>query len=145
MTSESDATAPADPWREVVYRAQAISLEPTSRKFRRWRDVVDFVDLVVDDPEWLAISIEAPTDVRVERRSRGAHYSLAQPATATIWIRSGADAAVVLHELAHLARPTAAHGPDFVDAFLRLVRRWSGVEAFGAFRSELIASGMPIH
>ena len=66
---------------------------------------------------------DAPLEVTVMRRSRGATFSAAYvPAgedAAAIWIRDGSwDAATVLHELAHVAvgadpGPDGTHGERF--------------------------------
>jgi len=44
---------------------------------------------------------------------------------------------VVLHELAHVVTPGAGHGPEFVAAFLALVRERLGFHAYGALLAEL--------
>jgi hypothetical protein len=49
---------------------------------------------------------------------------------------------VVLHEIAHVVTPGDGHGPDFVTAFLALVRERLGFHCYGALLAELRRSDL---
>ena len=133
-----------DPWADEVYAAHAASLEGVGPIFKRWNDLVAFVEQVVLDPDWTEHFDHPPIDVAVEKRSSSARYSLATKHNDTIWIRSGSwNAPIVLHELAHLAVADGGHGAGFVDAHLHLVRRWCGFHAYGSYLAELDLRRVP--
>jgi len=99
---------------------------------------------------------DAPIEVDVMRRSRGATFSAAHVSAdgdgAALWIRDGSwDGVTVVHELAHVASaaaagpddPTGPHGREFATALLLLWRELLGVHAYGALRSGLDDHGVP--
>jgi putative metallohydrolase (TIGR04338 family) len=144
-----------DPQRERLYRAEDAALGGFGPRFRRWTEVVEWVDRVTTDPKWIDGFPEAPIEVHVERRSRSARSSVADPSSATIHLRDGSwDGPTVVHELAHLAAEdagvdqhtepgtTAAHGPRFAGVELELVRRFLGFHAYGALRNEFDRLGV---
>lgn len=51
---------------------------------------------------------------------------------------------VVLHEMAHVARPLADHNWPFVEAYVRLVSRFIGVEAAANLKREFKLAGVRI-
>ncbi len=123
------------------------------RKFTRFAQVNDFIDSVIVSPWWESMFPDAPIEVTVMRRSRGATFSAATVDVAgeagAIWIRDGSwDLVTVLHELAHVAAerddPTGPHGSAFVDALGELWRHYLGFHAFGALQSALEAHGVPL-
>jgi putative metallohydrolase (TIGR04338 family) len=142
----------ADPLGAAVVAAEHRALPDGGRRFRRFAELEAWVREVLDDPWWSDEFPDAPVEVDVLRRSRGATFSAAHvtPAgdSAAIWIRDGSwDAATAAHELAHVAcGPTdlgEAHGPAFAAALLAIWRRHLGVQAYGALRSALEENGVP--
>src|SRR5690606_13259765 len=109
-----------DPYRDAVYRAEHEALPDGGRRFRRFAELEAWVEGVVLGPMWEARFPEAPLEVAVLRRSRGATFSAAHVTpdgdAAAVWIRDGSwDAVTVVHELAHVAAgrahdPTGPHG-----------------------------------
>ncbi len=133
---------------DAVYEAEHAALDGVGPRLARWTDVVDYVDSLTTDARWTDVFPDAPVEVVVERRSRSARYSAADPAHGVIHIRDGSwDAATVLHELAHLAvgvdGDEEPHGEQFVGTMLELVRAFLGFDAFGSLRSELDRRGVP--
>ena len=136
-----------DPDRERVYAAEAAALTDGGRPFTRFTAVVDYVESVVLEPWWEMTFPDAPIEVEVGRRSRGATFSCAMVSperdAGILLIRDGSwDAATIVHELAHFATMEARpfeppHGPRFVDALTVLWRRHLGVHAYGALCSAL--------
>lgn len=88
-----------------------------------------YVRRVTSSKTWAKLLSEArksPGPIEVEdgrgcRIARGSGYSIKLPR----WART---VPVILHELAHVARPLARHNWPFADAFLRLVSRFLGVD-----------------
>lgn len=148
---------PSDPHRDALYAAEAAALAEGGRRFRRFSEVESFVLEVMADPWWEERFPDAPVEVEVLRRSRGATFSAAHVSPdgwdAAIWIRDGSwDAVTVVHELAHVASggrrrhgPAAepSHGPRFTGALLDLWRRLLGLHAYGALLGALDARGVP--
>jgi putative metallohydrolase (TIGR04338 family) len=137
-----------DPRRDAVYSAEHAALDGTGPRLRRWTEVVAYVDSVTTDARWIDVFPDAPVEVVVERRSRSARYSAADPLHGVIHIRDGSwDAATVLHELSHLAvggdEHEEPHGARFVGAMLELVRAFLGFDAYGSLRSELERRRVP--
>lgn len=143
----------ADPHRDAVYRAEHDALPDGGRRFLRFAELEAWVSDVVLGARWEALFPEAPVEVTVMRRSRGATFSAAHVTpdgdAAAVWIRDGSwDAVTVVHELAHVATgaapdPTGPHGARFAAALLQLWRELLGVQAYGALRSCLDAHGVP--
>ena len=152
MSARGPAPDP-DPYRDAVYRAEHEALPDGGRRFRRFAELEAWVEWVVLGPMWEARFPEAPLEVAVLRRSRGATFSAAHVTpdgdAAAVWIRDGSwDAVTVVHELAHVAAgrahdPTGPHGARFTTALLQLWRELLGVHAYGALRSALDAQGTP--
>lgn len=142
-----------DPHREAVYRSEHEALPDGGRRFRRFAELEAWVQELVLGPRWEAMFPEAPLEVSVLRRSRGATFSAAHLASqgdaAAVWIRDGSwDGVTVVHELAHVASgttpdPTGPHGRVFATALLRLWRELLGVHAYGSLRYCLDAHGVP--
>lgn len=147
---------PSDPSREALYAAEDSALPDGGRRFTRFAAIEKFVGEIIGDPWWESTFPDAPVEVAVRRRSRGATFSAAHVAEdgqeAVLFIRDGSwTMSVVIHELAHVAAmqtirsevgyPTeghvtdASHGPVFAAALLKLWRRYLGVHAYGALRS----------
>ncbi len=153
MPSLRSGDAAGDPHRDAVYRAEHDALPDGGRRFRRFSELEAWVEQVVLGPAWEALFPDAPLEVAVLRRSRGATFSAAHVTpdgdAAAVWIRDGSwDAATVVHELAHVAAgpspdPTGPHGSRFATALLRLWRELLGVHAYGALRSALEVHGVP--
>ncbi|MHB1137924.1 MAG: hypothetical protein ACYC2O_03140 [Microthrixaceae bacterium] len=149
-------TAPphADPHRDALYAAEHAALPDGGRRFRRFAEVDAYVTSVVTGPFWEGRFPDAPLEVEVLRRSRGATFSAAHVTddgdAAAVWLRDGSwDLVTVVHELAHVAAaagrsdPTGPHGERFATALLVLWRELLGVHAYGALRSCLDDQGVP--
>lgn len=147
---------PTDPYREPVYAAEGEALPEGGRRFRRFTDLESYVESVLLGAWWERTFPDAPIDIAIERRSRGATFSAAHVDEhgdeGVLWIRDGSwDAVTVVHELAHVASanrtqtpdPTGPHGRDFVTALLLAWRELLGLHAYGALRSGLLARGVP--
>ena len=157
MSPALPAIDPSDPHRDQVYSAEAAALPDGGRRFGRFAQLTEWVDDVVIDSWWSATFPDAPIEVVVERRSRGATFSCATVAPdrsiGLLLIRDGSwDSVTVIHELAHMATLTPgeiagvpAHGPDFVDALVALWRRHLGAHAYGALCSALDDRDVPRH
>ncbi len=126
-----------DPQAQRVDAAEESVIDDVGRRFTRWSQVERFVDGVLGDDLFHEQFENAPLEITLERRSRSATASLADAGRAVIWIRDGSwDALTVLHELAHIARPSAEpHGPVFVATELELVRLFCGFDAYIALRA----------
>ena len=144
----------ADPHRDPLYAAEHAALPDGGRRFRRFDEVDAYVTSVVTGPFWEARFPDAPIEVEVLRRSRGATFSAAhvtaQGDAAAVWLRDGSwDLVTVAHELAHVASaagpadPTGPHGERFATALLVLWRELLGVHAYCALRSCLEDQGVP--
>lgn len=122
---------PVDPQRDRLYAAEDAVEAEVGPALRRWRDVEAFLERVLSSDAYLDRFPDAPLDVTLERRSRGARASLALPHHDTILIRDGSwSALVVLHELAHLVSPNdLTHGAQFAGTVLQLVRDHCGIDA----------------
>ena len=118
-----------------IYEGEEAALGDAGRVFRDVRQVRAYVaDLVAGD--WWADRwphIEAIPVART-RSERFSGYAVEE--TGEIRLRSLREP-VVLHELAHVVTPGAGHGPEFVAAFLALVRERLGFHAYGALLAEL--------
>ena len=150
-------TVPDDPHRDRLYAAEHDALPDGGRRFRRFAEVERYVDDVVTGAFWESRFPDAPIEVQVLRRSRGATFSAAHVTdegdAAAVWLRDGSwDLATVAHELAHVASapgpasgpdPTGPHGERFATALLVLWRQLLGVHAYGALRSCLDDQGVP--
>jgi len=152
-----DAAGSGDPDAAVVYAAEEEALPDGGRRFRRFADLVAFVDHALSEPFWAEQFPDAPVGAEVVRRSHSATASGAHVTgdgwDAVIWIRDGSwDAVTVVHELAHVATGSfrdpgrwstdPGHGERFVSALLVLWRRHLGAHAYGALRSALDARGV---
>jgi putative metallohydrolase (TIGR04338 family) len=144
VAAESSGSDPSDPQAGAVYRAEDAALAGVGPRLARWADVEAFVEAVVTSPDWVEHPAVPPIEVVVERRSSSARYAAASHEHATVWIPAGHwTAPVVLHELAHLLCPsTEDHGPAWCGAFLWLVRRVLGIEAYGALRTAFDRAGV---
>lgn len=155
------APDPGDPQRELLYRCEHLALPDGGRRFSRFSELEQYVQSVVLGPWWEHTFPEAPIEVTVLRRSRGATFSAAHVTPdrdeAVVWIRSGSwDAVTVVHELAHVAvagavgpgaagrdvGSTAPHGAEFAGALLICWRELLGVAAYGALRSAFDTNGI---
>lgn len=144
---------PDDPHRIALYRAENDALPDGGRRFTRFAYIERYVADVVLGPWWEATFPDAPIEVTVLRRSRGATFSATHVTPdgqeAAVWVRDGSwDAVTVVHELAHVASGnrrdrTGAHGEQFATALLQLWRELLGVHAYGALRSGLEIHGVP--
>jgi putative metallohydrolase (TIGR04338 family) len=133
-----------DPDAARVAAAEDAALPDGGRGFRRWEELEQWVRSVLSDPWWEQTFPQAPVEVDLQRRSRGATFSAAHvlddASAAVIWIRDGSwDAVTVVHELAHVAarsgpgRGADPHGSEFVEALEALWRRYLGLQAWAAF------------
>jgi putative metallohydrolase (TIGR04338 family) len=143
---------PSDPHRDTVYGCEQAALPEGGRRFRRFADLEAYVVAVMTGAWWDQVFPEAPIEVDVMRRSRGATFSAAHVSAdgdaAAVWIRDGSwDAVTVVHELAHVAAgrpgPTGPHGEEFATTLLLLWRELLGVHAYGALRSGFADHGVP--
>lgn len=135
---------PTDPWAEAVYAAHDAALGDVGPAFTFRVDAERFVDAVCDSLEWSTWFPNAPVNVAVQWRSTSARVSWALPTQGEILLApDGRNGPVILHELAHLTAPGDGHGGTFVAAHLRLVRRFCGFHAFGAYQEELRRRGVP--
>lgn len=143
---------PGDPHRDTVYACEAAALPDGGRRFRRFVELESYVVTVMTGTWWEQAFPEAPIEVDVMRRSRGATFSAAHVSedgdAAAVWIRDGSwDAVTVVHELAHVAAgrpgPTGPHGTEFATTLLTLWRELLGLHAYGALRSEFDDQGVP--
>lgn len=142
-----------DPHRDLVYAAENDAAPDGGRRFRRFAEVRTFIDEVVLSGWWNDTFPDAPIEIVVMRRSRGATFSAATvdraADAAAVWIRDGSwDMVTILHELAHVATPygdpSGAHGHAFVMALSELWRRFMGFHAYGALQSALTARAVPL-
>lgn len=141
-----------DPHRDTLYACEHAALPDGGRRFRRFAELASYVETVTLGPWWEQVFPDAPIEVEVMRRSRGATFSAAHVDesgdAAAVWIRDGSwDAVTVVHELAHVAAgrpgPSGPHGEEFATALLLLWRELLGLHAYGALRSELDDHGVP--
>jgi putative metallohydrolase (TIGR04338 family) len=136
---------PTDPQRDALYRAESAAQPDGGRRFRRFTELQDYVLGATGDPFWEQRFPDAPVQVDVLRRSRGATFSAAHVDPdgwdAVIWIRDGSwNLVTVVHELAHVAvggrsgrsADEPAHGPRFAAALADLWRHHLGVQSYGA-------------
>lgn len=147
-------TGSGDRQRDLLYAAEDAVDAEIGPALRRWSDVEAFVERVLSSSAYLDRFPDAPLDVVVDRRSRGARSSLAIPEHATILVRDGSwSALVVLHELAHLVAPPAGrhgdpsadgHGPRFAATLLRLVRDHCGIEAAVTLEASFTRHGVTV-
>lgn len=154
MIRRPDAVAVGDPYRDLLYAAEAAALPDGGRRFTRFAQVEAYVAQVVIGAWWEQTFPAAPLEVDVERRSRSATFSAAHVTpdgtAGVIWVRDGSwDLVTVVHELAHVAlagvEPTdGPHGVAFAEALLACWRELCGVAAYGALRSEMAARGIPL-
>lgn len=155
--SHIDAAGSGDPDAAAVYAAEEEALPDGGRRFRRFADLVAFVDHALSEPFWAEQFPDAPVSAEVVRRSHSATASGAHVTgdgwDAVIWIRDGSwDAVTVVHELAHVATGSfrdpgrwstdPGHGERFVSALLVLWRHHLGAHAYGALCSALGARGL---
>lgn len=142
-----------DPYRDDVYAAENDAAPDGGRRFRRFTHVESLIDDIVTSSWWDDTFPQAPIEIVVMRRSRGATFSAATvdgpTDTAAVWIRDGSwDMVTVLHELAHVAAspgdPTGPHGEWFATALAELWRRFMGFHAYGALQSALAARAVPL-
>lgn len=144
-----------DPHQQGLYRAEHQALPDGGRRFRRFAELEHHVEQVVTGDWWERSFPDAPIEVTVKRRSRGATFSAAHVTEdggeAAIWIRDGSwDAVTVVHELAHVATGNdygddGPHGSEFATNLLLCWRELLGVQAYGALRSTLGVNGIPFH
>ena len=130
----------------LLYAAEDEALADGARRFRRWSELLEYVEGILSSEWWVTTFPGAPQTVEVLRRSRSATASLASRELGAIAIRDGSwTAPVVLHELAHLAAPLDDdHGPSFAAAFLVIVREQLGIAAFAALRSSFARAGIAV-
>ncbi len=121
------------------------------RRLARFAEVERFVEEVVTDTWWVddlprRWSVLPPLEVVLARRSRSATASLAEAGRPVIHLRDGHwTAAVVLHELAHLAaRDPEPHGPVFCGVLCDLVRRHAGFHAWVDLRAQFERAGVRV-
>ena len=144
---------------ELVQAAEesAIAASPL-RRFRRFSQIEDYLETLVGGAWWSLQFPDAPLEVMLQRRSRGATFSAAACSdtgrrvdgrevdrAGIIWLVDGHGWGLetVLHELAHLAAdPGAGHGPDFRDALGELWRHEAGIEAWAALQHGLSNTGL---
>lgn len=144
-----------DPHQQALYRAEEQASPDGGRIFRRFEEVQRFVEEVTTGAWWESCFPDAPIEVTVLRRSRGATFSAAHVTddaqAAAIWVRDGSwNAVTVVHELAHVALAgrcgsDGAHGSEFATALLICWRELLGMQAYGALRSALDVNGIPLH
>lgn len=142
-----------DPYRDLVYAAENEACPDGGRRFQRFAHLQTFVDDVVTSSWWDDTFPDAPIEIVVMRRSRGATFSAAtvdrEADAAAVWIRDGSwDMVTTLHELAHVASstgdPTGPHGRRFTAALSELWRRFMGFHAYGALQSALSTRAVPL-
>jgi hypothetical protein len=115
-----------DSQRQRAYSAELAvrSLSPT---FDTFKQVEKFVNKVLRSP-WLQSNYPIRDIIVIDVGNRNCQ-ALARPWSSTIaipaWARSEL---IVLHEISHLLtkRQFAAHGPEFIKCFLRLVKHFMG-------------------
>lgn len=161
------APDPRDPHRLAVYRAEDDALPDGGRRFNRFAHVERWVQQVVLGEWWGATFPNAPLEVEITRRSRGATYSATRvldDQVAVLWLRDGSwQAVTIVHELAHVAawdRVSAAastgvghgtspgaepHGIEFTTVLLACWRELLGFHAYGALRSGFDRRNVPYH
>ncbi len=107
----------------ALYDAENHEL-PFGVKFHDWREILNYVDLVTSSAEWRALG-NVPSHVRMFDWGESPHSEARGPNE--IWLaRKHWDTQVVLHELAHIATPSANHGPRWVKAYLLLMTFFMG-------------------
>lgn len=146
---------------EVVEAAEeyAIGVVPL-RRFRRFTHIEIYLETLVTGSWWSLRFPDAPLEVLLQRRSRGATFSAAACSgrgrridgrevdrPGLIWLVDGAGWGLetVLHELAHLAAgPRVGHGPEFRDALGDLWRHEAGIEAWAALQHGCSTAGLSV-
>lgn len=134
-----------DSQRAKVYAGERISLavdRATKLGDGSIEAVTRFVRRVESSKTWKQLLFEAnknPYPVEIEdgrgcRIARGGGWMIKLPR----WART---IPVILHELAHVARPLAAHNWPFVEAYLRLVSRFMGAEKAAALKKDFKSVG----
>lgn len=119
--SHIDAAGSGDPDAAAVYAAEEEALPDGGRRFRRFADLVAFVDHALSEPFWAEQFPDAPVSAEVVRRSHSATGSFRDPG------RWSTD---------------PGHGERFVSALLVLWRHHLGAHAYGALCSALGARGL---
>lgn len=130
------------------------------RRFRRFTHIENYLETVVTGPWWSLRFPDAPLEVHLQRRSRGATFSAAACSgkgqrvdgrevdrPGLIWLVDGHGWGLetVLHELAHLAAgPGAGHGQEFRDALGELWRHEAGIEAWAALQHGFSTAGLNV-
>ena len=132
----------------ALYEAEARSVSPLGRRWRRIPDVQRYVDGLIGG-DWFGSRWPHLVRCTVERRGGGARWSTFQAldtdgpgGTATegvlLLAPAGLDQPTVLHELAHLVLPAGVgHARPFAEVLLSLVRREMGFFAYADLRREL--------
>jgi putative metallohydrolase (TIGR04338 family) len=118
-----------------LYAGEDAALAGVGRTFRHLGEVRAYVDELVA-ADWWADRWPHIEAIRVARTRSERFSGYAVEDTGEIRLRSLREP-VVLHEVAHVVTPGAGHGPDFVAAFLALVRERLGFHAYGALLAEL--------
>lgn len=92
---------------------------PFGCKFANLFVIQEYVNRITESTEWQILG-NVPCHVRVFDWGESQHSEARGPNE--IWLaRKHWDTQAVLHELAHIATPKAAHGPRWVRAYLLLV------------------------
>ena len=133
----------------AIYEAEdRAAREAGVRRFRRFTELEAFTQSVVLGDWWSLRFPDAPLEVVVQRRSRGATWSAASvtpDGVGLLWFVDGRGWGMetVLHELAHLAAGSgASHGSRFTGALGELWRHEAGIEAWAILRLALQEAGL---
>lgn len=146
---------------ELVQAAEASAIAAFPlRRFRRFSQIEDYLETLVSGAWWSLRFPDAPLEILLQRRSRGATFSAAACAgtghrvdgrevdrAGIIWLVDGHGWGLetVLHELAHLAaEPGAGHGPEFRDSLGELWRHEAGIDAWAALQHGFSAAGLSV-
>lgn len=116
--------------RSKVYRSERQDFG-TPPEFRTLAECQEYVDLIIATDAWRRIAPHVSSVEVLDGRGRRSACAY-EGADAIALPRRHRRRWVVLHELAHVATPTteavASHGPEFVAAYLYLIRTFLGEE-----------------
>lgn len=108
----------------LLYELEGVEL-PDGERFGAVDGAQNLCNFVTTSPAWAAMGNLPKKVIVVEHK--GKSWSHAADPNIIMLSRDHFDTASVLHELAHFAAPKTMHGPDFINAYLKLVAEFMGL------------------